>query len=309
MRLSFRVPLGLVLSLWLAMLGNASACLWLRGTTIEGEYSDKRPGHSNSVWLQKTIDSTPIQRMDVIQRSRLPSSTESAQRNDSAVEILLQGNAKGAAEQLEEIEKSHPGDYYTAANLGTAYELLGDDEKALQWIREGIKRDPDAHMTTEWLHARILEAKIALKSDPSWLEHHTITGVDFSHLREPGYRLETLQGKLDAPALHRSLWTQLSVRMLFVKPKDVVVAHLLYELALVEAQTKFLEEAMGYAKTATIYGLPPNKTDPLVRGWAKTIWWSGLRQSSLQVLLWIALAIALLWALDVARKALRNIFA
>jgi hypothetical protein len=297
---------GVALIFCLLSAGRVMGCLWLRGTTIEGEYSNKRSGFTNSARLQKTIDATPIERMNSIQQSRSPSSTESSQRNDTAVETLLQGDARSAAEQLEEIEKNHPGDYYTAANLGTAYELLGEDEKALQWIREGINRDPDAHMMTEWLHARILEAKIALKTDPSWLEHHTITGIDFSRLKDPDYTLTTLQGDLTAAGIHRSLWTQLSVRMLFLKPKDAVVAHLLYELALVEAQTKFLEDAKGYVETATIYGLPPSKTESLVKGWEKTIWWAGLKHTILWALFWIALVFVPLWTVDAIRKARRR---
>jgi hypothetical protein len=52
-----------------------------------------------------------------------------------------------------------------AANLGTALELLGNKEEALHWIREGIRRNPQSHEGTEWLHAKILEAKIAAQKD------------------------------------------------------------------------------------------------------------------------------------------------
>jgi Flp pilus assembly protein TadD len=53
-----------------------------------------------------------------------------------------------AREVLVEAERLHPGNYQVAANLGTAYELLGDDENALVWIRKGIERNPDSHYGT-----------------------------------------------------------------------------------------------------------------------------------------------------------------
>jgi len=45
-------------------------------------------------------------------------------------------------------------------DLGTAYELAGKNEPALRWIREGLRRNPNSHKGTEWLHVKILEAKI-----------------------------------------------------------------------------------------------------------------------------------------------------
>ena len=59
------------------------------------------------------------------------------------------------------LERRYPGHHETAANLGTALELAGHDAPALQWIRIGIRRNADEHYGSEWLHVRILEAKIA----------------------------------------------------------------------------------------------------------------------------------------------------
>ena len=215
--------------------------------------------------------------------------------SDAAVEKLLQGDVMGAVQDLEAAEKAHPGHYYTAANLGTAYELAGDDEKALQWILEGIKRDPKAHMRTEWLHARILNAKLKVKSDPAWLEHNSISEVNFPDVNKSEYRVSTLQGNLDAAAIHKTLWTQLSVRMLFVKPKDPIVAQLLYELALVEAHTKVLEEATVYLKIAERYGLPPEKAEPLLKKWKSIIWLSTNAWIILSVLGLLLILLGIIW--------------
>jgi len=182
---------------------------------------------------------------------------------------------------LEDIEKQHPGVYFTAANLGTAYELSGDDKSALKWILEGIKRNPESHMFTEWLHARILETKIKLKEDPRWLEHNTITGADFSRLRDPKYAFQTRQRLVDAKDLHASLEAQLNVRMLFVKPRDPIVAQLLYEFAMVEAHWGALEPAVELLKMSGLYGYPKAKIDPLKKEWQRTIKLGGITQSSM----------------------------
>ena len=70
---------------------------------------------------------------------------------------MLKGNVPAALEMLKKIEDKHPGLYATAANLGTCYELFGDDETAPQWIEEGLRRNPYSHMLAEWLHVRMLQ--------------------------------------------------------------------------------------------------------------------------------------------------------
>jgi tetratricopeptide (TPR) repeat protein len=147
-------------------------------------------------------------------------------QNDEAIRLILRGKAPEALALLEKVEAEHPGLYATAANLGTCFELLGEDEKALKWINEGLDRNPDSHMLAEWLHVRVLEAKIALKADPSWLETHTISGLNPEH-----GTFETSQGIKDAEGILTSFRSQCTVRSLFIKPRDPVMAQLLYEAA------------------------------------------------------------------------------
>jgi hypothetical protein len=308
MRFSFRVTFGSALFLWLALLGNADACLWLRGTTIDGRsvQTDK------DRYLDRTAENlrggmarlAGVRKLEIIEQ-RIESSDPVDRKSDAAVEILMDGDPAKAVTMLEELEKETPGRYYTAANLGTAYELSGDDEKALQWILEGIKRNPDSHMKTEWLHARILETKIKLKSDPAWLDRHTITGVDFSRLKEPGYKLETMQRPVDAKDLHRSLWTQLEVRTLFVKPQDPIVAQLLKELALVEAQVGILEEASAYQQMAVDYGMASTELQAQMEQWAGIIKWTNTKRKLLDTLYTAAVCLGLPLILFLVWKTLR----
>ncbi len=92
----------------------------------------------------------------------------------SAIQAILTGAYDSAIVALLAIEAAHPGLYATASTLGTAYELAGDNHQALHWIAEGLRRNPDSHNGTEWLHIDILNAKIALESNPDYLAEHPI---------------------------------------------------------------------------------------------------------------------------------------
>jgi tetratricopeptide (TPR) repeat protein len=96
------------------------------------------------------------------------------ERNDYAAALIYAGRHLEAIAVLTDIERDFPGKYSTASNLGTAYELGGNLERALQWIREGIKRNPESHGGTEWLHVAILETKMKLKGDARWLVTHSV---------------------------------------------------------------------------------------------------------------------------------------
>jgi tetratricopeptide (TPR) repeat protein len=240
----------------LAMLFNLSqveACMWIHGTTIHGHFVSKE-GELDSNYLaymknEKIVDIKSLFRDYVYDHSN-----PVGEANDKAVQTLLLGNASKAVEMLEKIEHENPGFYYTAANLGTAYELAGNDSKALEWILEGIRRNPESHMKTEWLHARILEAKIKLQEQPDWFKTTTITMIELDRINEADYEISTAQGIQNMGDVRFALYEQLSVRMLLVKPRDGIVAQLLIELAHLEHILGFQESTIGILNLAINYG-------------------------------------------------------
>jgi len=150
--------------------------------------------------------------------------------NDLAVARLLTKRYPEAIELLREADARFPGRAIVAANLGTALELSGNDVEALRWIREGFRRDPQEHQGSEWLHVRILEAKIALAGDPEWLKTNTVLGVNFGEGDLP-VMPATLpvdeKGNSRTPAqVAASISYQLNERTRFVSPPDPVVADL-----------------------------------------------------------------------------------
>jgi tetratricopeptide (TPR) repeat protein len=187
--------------------------------------------------------------------------------NDLAVGWLLLGKKSEAIAMLRDVERIHPGEAIVAANLGTALELTGDDAEALHWIREGVRRDPDEHFGSEWLHARILEVKIAAASDANWFEKNTVLGIDFGTAAEPQVPATLPQSPRGKPLTKEQLVNaisyQLGERTRFVKPPDAIVGDLYSaagNLAWLAGQKKTTEEYLGvpvdFYESALEYGAP-----------------------------------------------------
>jgi tetratricopeptide (TPR) repeat protein len=191
---------------------------------------------------------------------RVRASTEKRRplsRNNMAVVLIHLGRVSEAVPMLEEAERENPGAYVTAANLGTAYELAGDNVKALEWIKEGVRRYGDSHYATEWLHVKILEAKLALEKDPHWLKKNSVLGADLRAPEVVGRPQRPITDHLGRPKsqaeIEAALVYQLHERMEFVKPPDPVVADLLLDLSDLLARTRSAEHAQAVLNLALSY--------------------------------------------------------
>lgn len=180
--------------------------------------------------------------------------------NNIAVAMVHLGQIKEAIEVLEKYEKSNPGVYQTAANLGTAYELDGQNEKALKWITEGVRRNGQGHNGTEWLHVKILEAKIGIKSDPAWLKKHSVLEeIDLSQASVEISVADDLRIKRSLADIEAALIYQLHERLEFVKPQEAIVAELLYDLAHIFSKTRSTEHSAVVNALALKYGPPTER--------------------------------------------------
>lgn len=151
-------------------------------------------------------------------------------RMNYAVALVVAGRYLEAAATLRAIELDFPGQYATASNLGTTYELLGNVDAALKWIREGIKRNPDSHAGTEWLHVAILETKKKLKEDPRWLQTHSV--LDGHENRSPADREKALE-------------YQLNERLNFITENDPVMFDLFSQAARITGNPAKREYYLG----------------------------------------------------------------
>ncbi|MCD6062042.1 MAG: repeat-containing protein [Moraxellaceae bacterium] len=167
-----------------------------------------------------------LQRLDAEYAARPTPETT----NDLAVAHIVAGKYDVAIDLLTALEQRHPGLSRTASNLGTALELAGRNAEALRWVREGIARDPADHFGTEWLHVKILEAKLALAQDPQWLQSRRVLGVDFGREARPVLPAVLPQDHAGRPRtledMEKAMDYQLRERMKFVTAPDPLVGDL-----------------------------------------------------------------------------------
>ena len=225
----------------------SQACLWLEGTTIEGEHKTFEDKTISSVFLKSSQHTSQYENF----QQKFYRENNQTQEY-MALYNIMKGNYNKGIEELLNIENQTPNLYATASNLGTAYELNGDIASAIQWIKEGIKRDSSSHYGTEWLHLLILKTKLKLENNTSILEQTHMIPL-------PNHFTETTNIKINEKSytisdIRTALFYQLRERLIFVKPKDKVVADLLYTFAKIEEQTTIVEESKILLSMAIEYG-------------------------------------------------------
>ena len=228
---------------------TAHACINMEGVSIDGNYVMVPADMDTPIvtHLRESMRKKPSSRIQTLANSTNPSEAD-------ALRDMFTGHYAAAIEKLEALETSAPGNYSTAANLGTAYELAGDNKNALHWITEGMKRNDYSHHGTEWLHKKILEAKIAMESDADHLTKNHILPFPESPNQNRNFTYSYDGRSIHWEELLKALRYQLGERMLFVKPTDPVVADLLFSFATLEANTRVLEPAVELLQLAKEYG-------------------------------------------------------
>ncbi|WP_018344760.1 tetratricopeptide repeat protein [Cytophaga aurantiaca] len=144
--------------------------------------------------------------------------------SDYGMVLIVNGKYEEAKNSYLQIEKIKPNQYPTASNLGTLYELLGDNKNALTWIQKAVKLNPVSHDSSEWLHVRILEAKI---NGAPYVNTNFLLHTDFGRDSIPASELS----KTELLHLQKALFYQLNERLTFIHSSDKIVAQLLFDLA------------------------------------------------------------------------------
>ncbi len=167
--------------------------------------------------------------------------------SDKGYVLTIQGKYQQALQIYFKIEQLEPNRYSTASNVGTIYELLGDYQKALFWISKAIRLNPKSHMGSEWLHLKILEAKIG---GTKYVNSNFLLNTNFGNLEEPTSTLSKAQRK----ALINSLYFQLNERLSFIKTEDPIIGILLFELGNLVFLEKNYHDAKQIYYKARDYG-------------------------------------------------------
>jgi hypothetical protein len=190
----------------------------------------------------------------VVRRARATPSFNNL--NDLAATLIRHGRLPVAVRLLQFLERKYPGHYETAANIGTAYELMGRNKDALRWISECMKRNPMDHDGTEWLHAHILKAKLGQlpKSAPG----RSILNLDFGNDPLPRRPAQLPTGNDGKPLIlfdtAFALRYQLLERIGLVAAPDPIVAGLLLDWANFELLAGTVESADVLYDAALRYG-------------------------------------------------------
>jgi tetratricopeptide (TPR) repeat protein len=254
----YSLPLSLILSLVTVSVSLPTmACINETGTNNKGQVVDVmhwQEGLRDELLTKMTLKEKFKQAKDYIENAKKRPSYSTI--NDLAVSLIRFGRYENAIKHLMYIEKKAPGKYETAANLGTAYELMGKNREALRWIKLGIARNQDAHYGTEWLHAKILEAKI---NKPA-ITKGSILKLDFGNGVMPKKPTNLPLGNdgqvVSLFNLAEALRYQMLERTEFVNTPDPIVAGLLYDWANLELAAGTMESATAVYDVAMIYGYP-----------------------------------------------------
>lgn len=218
------------------MLGSAIACACINEfDQPETEKSHRHQIAFHGVPAAIPVDEVEYQRQIQTLTPAIEKSPDYRQISDLAVAHLYVGETKRAIELLHQAEELKPGEYVIAGNLGTAYELDGRNEEALKWIEEGLRRNPESHDGSEWIHANLLRAKIEMARNPGWLldSKNSVTGLEFGDGALPVF--DSSASAPNCPKIvadiARHLSHQLFERRQFIPGPDPIVAALMFDLA------------------------------------------------------------------------------
>lgn len=166
-------------------------------------------------------------------------------QNESNIALYYMklGEVKKALAILKPLAVEYPQEYTIIANLGTAYELNGELNKALKYIKQGYALNPDSHLGSEWIHIKILEAKIKQASNSTWLDTHPIITVDELRQKQEEYRSRLNVSHYDRQE-HNHLVFQIRTRVPFTPAPNKVIANLLRTLAVFYEENGAAENAL-----------------------------------------------------------------
>lgn len=159
--------------------------------------------------------------------------------SDYALQLMKSGKNDSALLILQKWIQIYPDEYNLNANLGTAYELAGKNDSALKYIQRDVEINPKSHGGSEWIHVKILQAKVASKGNASWFQNHTILdSSDFTKGKEnPNRSFYTLQSSIG------QLNYQIKTRLPFTPAPNRVMANLLRSMADEEVRNGTFENA------------------------------------------------------------------
>lgn len=126
--------------------------------------------HMHDDYPTSNLDLNPkyyIERLKELEQKIKKASGNSRFENvsDYCAFLIKLGRTRDALPILENLLKERPNEYTLNANMAVALELMGEPERALEYLRKSLKLQPDSHYNSEWFHERILEAAVLQKKN------------------------------------------------------------------------------------------------------------------------------------------------
>ncbi len=205
--------------------------------------------------------------------------------SDFAVALIYNASSQNekltqAIEILEKMLLQFPNEYNLYANIGTAFELQGNPEKALFHIKKSLEINTDSHKGSEWIHVKILEGKIAFAKNPNFfVENPNWLGISFgiekntskmnfldknleqyienlaknyNHQNTPPHEQIINKNKVIGFILQHFTY-QLGERINFVSPKDIWVGDILQLLGDLLVNEFDVKQGLSAYEKAKIY--------------------------------------------------------
>lgn len=234
---------GLVFLFGFLAFVTSQSCINEFRTLLSGDVvaSDALSGRVSA----KTLDTNGLyfKGQDLLKRYKTTDSIELL--SDYGVTLIYREQYSKSRNIYHQIEKTHPGLYTTASNLGTAYELMGKPDSAHYWIKKSMELNPESHKGSEWIHLKILEYQMAKNPDPE----ASILGLDFGTDVKPQPPVG-----IDLLATIWHIRHQLKERLVFVKPPNTIVGNIYFDLGNAVALKWDVEAALDCYEAAEEFG-------------------------------------------------------
>lgn len=171
--------------------------------------------------------------------------------SDYGIVLLHLGEVEKAIGIYNKLLEKFPNVYSLHANLGTAYELAGVLDKSLFHLKKSVEINPTSHLGSEWIHLKILEAKIAMQNQPDWFQKHNVLPLDFGTAKIP----KSVLSKDSLNDLREELAFQLKERIQFIQPTDRIMGELFFLLADLTSMTEDVARSVPLYRLAAEYGV------------------------------------------------------
>ena len=219
-------------------LNNTSACLNEYGRNLQGRmvYTkwftiSEKAKHHNLKKIKKDL-SIALEKLD-------EDSTFYQEWSNISVYYMKLGKVDTALKILEPLIKKHPNEYKLIANLGTAYELAEQLDSALKYTKLGYQINPKSHHGSEWIHIKILEAKIKHKQHPEKLISNSILSIKL--LKE-----KMNESKYGFRKLDKQIKNQILTRVPFTPAPNKVIQNILFSMGRLHHSDGAYESAFLY---------------------------------------------------------------